>query len=55
MIFKFKRFILCLFVLIVSLFCVYPTYASVSGDAVKINGETYRITSSKNIKKQDKF
>ena len=49
MIFKFKRFILCLFVLIVSLFCVYPTYASVSGDAVKINGETYRITSSKNI------
>ena len=41
--------LLCLFVLIVSLFCVYPTYASVSGDAVKINGETYRITSSKNI------
>lgn len=36
MIFKFKRLILCLFVLIVSLVCVYPAYASVSGDAVKL-------------------
>lgn len=50
MIFKFKRLILCLFALTVSLSCVfYPVYASVSGNAVKINGETYRITSSKNI------